>query len=281
MIRGNPRCEHPQKAEATRGNHSDGSLDPRRLQRGSGRWQIISVGVENILDPGELSGLVRQIDELRLHTYKSRLMHIDRWLENSKAQSGNAPLRCRHRLRTNTLAPVATLTTRCHDVQPYTVVSTKNCTIAASRIPRRSLWRPRHATERFSLLHRLREHLSMPAEHPLIPLLYPSYTPLIPLLYPSYTPLIPLLYPSYTPLIPLLYPSYTPLIPLLYPSYTPLIPLLYPSYTPLIPLLYPSYTPLIPLLYPSYTPLIPLLYPAHAASPLVIPSVLAHFERKR
>src|SRR5208283_815677 len=47
--------------------------------------------------------------------------------------------------------------------------STKNCTIAARGIPPLSLRRPRFATERFSLLHRLREHLSMPAEHPLTP----------------------------------------------------------------------------------------------------------------
>src|SRR5208337_1519637 len=51
----------------------------------------------------------------------------------------------------------------------YSVVSTKNCTIAARRIPPSSLWGPRLATERFWLLHRSREHLSMPAEHPLTP----------------------------------------------------------------------------------------------------------------
>src|SRR5271157_4537752 len=51
----------------------------------------------------------------------------------------------------------------------YTVVSTKNCTIAARRIPPPSLRRARLATERFSLLHRLREHLPMPAEHPFTP----------------------------------------------------------------------------------------------------------------
>ena len=52
---------------------------------------------------------------------------------------------------------------------PHAVVSTKNCRIAARRIPPSSLWGPRLATERFWLLHRPREHLSMPAEHPLTP----------------------------------------------------------------------------------------------------------------
>src|SRR5271157_6614301 len=41
--------------------------------------------------------------------------------------------------------------------------------IAARPIAPPSLRRPRFATERFSLLHRLREHLSMPAEHPFTP----------------------------------------------------------------------------------------------------------------
>ena len=40
----------------------------------------------------------------------------------------------------------------------YAVVSTKNCTIAARRIPPSSPWGPRLATERFWLLHRSREH---------------------------------------------------------------------------------------------------------------------------
>jgi len=45
----------------------------------------------------------------------------------------------------------------------YSVVSTKNCTIAAPDAPAPSPRRPNLATAHFWPLHRLREHRSMPA----------------------------------------------------------------------------------------------------------------------
>ena len=90
------------------------SLDPAAIAQGV---RQIAHDLHQILrkttpSPGELIELERRIDELRVHTHGTGLIAIDRWLANSRSAIRHAPLRSRHRLRTNTPAPVAALTSR-------------------------------------------------------------------------------------------------------------------------------------------------------------------------
>ena len=63
------------------------SLDPAEIAQGV---RQIAHDLHQMLrrttsSPGELIELVRRIDELRVHTHKSRLIALDRWLDNSRS----------------------------------------------------------------------------------------------------------------------------------------------------------------------------------------------------
>jgi hypothetical protein len=63
------------------------SLDPAAIAEGVRQiaHDLHQLLKKTISNPGELIELERRIDELRVHTHGSRLIAIDRWLDNSRS----------------------------------------------------------------------------------------------------------------------------------------------------------------------------------------------------